>query len=56
VPLGAPGEGRIRAKSCRAQPNTRLKLTAPVRNGCGCRRTHRCASILFVNFTAGAAA
>jgi hypothetical protein len=33
-------------------PNTRLKLSAPVLNGCGSQRDIWCASILFVNISA----
>ncbi len=48
----APGEGRIRAMTCGAQPNQRVKLAAPAIIGHGFRPTGRFATILFVNVLA----
>ena len=46
---GAPGEGRIRAMTCGAQPNKRVKLAAPALMSSGFRSAGRFATIPFVN-------
>ena len=45
----APGEGRIRAMTCGAQPNKRVKLAAPALVSNGFRSPGRFATIPFVN-------